>query len=85
MTEDMNHALGRWKRMIKGFIEVRNGKSDGQAVLINVHHIVDVRDDVIYMDDTLPNGSDFSCTHCEETYEEIKQKIKEAVGDADER
>lgn len=66
--------------MIKGFIEVHNGKSDGQAVLINIRHIVDVRDDVIYMDDTLPNASDYSCTHCEETYEEIKQKIKEAVG-----
>lgn len=67
--------------MIKGFIEVHNGKGDGQAVLINVRHIVDVRDDVIYMDDTLPNSCDYSCTHCEETYEEIKQKIKEAVGE----
>lgn len=71
--------------MIKGFIEVHNGKRDGQAVLINVHHIVDVRGNVIYMDDTLPNAPDYSFTRCEETYEEIKQKIKEAVGDADER
>ena len=67
--------------MIKGFIEVHNGKDSGNVVLINVRHIVDVRGDVIYMDDTLPNGSDFSCTYCEESYEEIKQKIKEAVGD----
>ena len=51
--------------MIKGFIEVHNGKDDGQAVLINVRHIVDVRDDVIYMDDTLPNSCDYSCTHKE--------------------
>ena len=69
--------------MIKGFIEVHNGKNSGNVVLINVRHIVDVRDNVIYMDDTMPNANDYSCTYCEETYEDIKQKIKEAVGDSD--
>lgn len=67
--------------MIKGFIEVHNIKNSNNAVLVNIRHIVDVRDNIIYMDDALPNSSDYPCTHCEETYEEIKQKIKEAVGD----
>jgi hypothetical protein len=67
--------------VIKGFIEVHNGKDSSNKVLINIHHIVDVRGNIIYMDDTLPNAGDYSCTHCEETYEEIKQKIREAVGD----
>lgn len=67
--------------MIKGFIEVHNGKDSNNVVLINIRHIVDVRDNIIYMDDTMPNASDYSYTYCEETYEEIKAKIKEAVGD----
>lgn len=58
--------------MIKGFIEVHNIKNSNNAVLVNIRHIVDVRDNIIYMDDALPNSSDYPCTHCEETYEEIK-------------
>lgn len=71
--------------MIKGFIEVHNAKDENKAVLVNIQHITDVRGNVIYMDDALPGSTDYSCINCEETYEEIKQKIKEAVGDSDER
>lgn len=64
--------------MIKGFIEVHNYNNEDKLVLINVRHITDVWGSEIYL------GKD-DYIKCAETYEEIKQKIKEAVGDADER
>ena len=66
---------------MKGFIEVHDVKSENIAVLVNIRHIVEVRGNVIYMDDTMPNANDYSYTDCEESFDEIKQKIKEAVGD----
>ena len=69
--------------MIKGFIEVHNAKCENNATLINVSHITDVADNVIYMDDILPCAADYPHIVCVEPYEEIKQKIKEAVGDAE--
>jgi hypothetical protein len=67
--------------VIKGFIEVHNSQNENQTVLVNVRHIVDVRANVIYMDDALPTSTDFPYTACMEEYEEIKKKIKEAVGE----
>ena len=67
--------------MIKGFIEVHDVKSENIAVLVNINHIVEVRGNVIYMDDTMPNANYYSYTKCEESYDEIAEKIKEAVGD----
>ena len=67
--------------MMKGFIEVHNIRNENQTVLVNVRHIVDVRGNVIYMDDALPTSTDFPYTACMEEYEEIKKKIKEAVGE----
>ena len=67
--------------MIKGFIEVHDAQNDNLTVLVNIRHIIDVRGNVIYMDDALPTSTDYPYTACAEEYEEIKQKIKEAVGD----
>lgn len=60
--------------MIKGFIEVHNYNNEDKLVLINVGHITGVWGSEIYL------GED-DYVKCAETYEEIKQKIKEAVGD----
>lgn len=69
--------------MIKGFIEVHNLKDNNNAVLVNIRHITDVADNFIYMDDIMPNACDYPHIICTETYEELKQKIKEAVGDSE--
>ncbi len=69
--------------MIKGFIEVHNAKDSNMAVLINVSHITDVRQNIIYMDFTPDFSTDYDCVHCSEDYLEIAAKIKEAVGDSD--
>lgn len=69
--------------MIKGFIEVHDIRDENRTVLVNIRHIVEVRGNVIYMDDTMPNANDYSYSDCEESYDEIKKKIKEAVGDED--
>ena len=68
--------------MIKGFIEVHNAEYDDNLALVNVSHIVDVWDNTVYTDDVRQN-EDYPHIKCVETYEEIKQKIKEAVGDSD--
>lgn len=61
--------------MIKGFIEVHNRHNDGSLVMINVFHITDVWGDEIYI------GADDTHIRCTESYEDIRQKIKEAVGE----
>ena len=73
---------------MKGFIEVTPqyydedaGKyvSSGCSCLINIKHIREVRKNTIiynYNNDTFKNQSYVSCV---ETYEEIKEKIKEAI------
>ena len=71
--------------MIKGFIEVHNLKDNDNAVLINIRHITDVRQNIIYMDFTPNFATDFDCVHCKEDYLEIAEKIKEAGGDSGER
>ena len=67
--------------MIKGFIEVHDAKYNNNAVLVNIRHITEVRGNIIFMDDTLPTATDYDYIECKEDYLEIKQKIKEAVGD----
>lgn len=69
------------KMPLKGFIEVHNAKNRNNLVLINIRHIVEVHDDIIYTDDTFPGATDYSYIRCAESYDEIKRKIKEAVGD----
>ena len=67
--------------MIKGFIEVHNAEDCNNAILVNIQHITEVRDNIVYTDDTIPVSTDFSHIHCKEDYLEIAEKIKEAVGD----
>ena len=61
--------------MIKGFIEVHNYNNEDKLVMINVRHITDVWGNEIYLakDDYIK---------CAETYEEIKNLIREAVNNA---
>ena len=60
--------------MIKGFIEVHIKQDEIKPVLINVSHIRDIWGCEIYIGDDFTNYID-----CVETYEEIKQKIKDAT------
>lgn len=62
---------------MKGFIEVldRCGKSH----LVNINHIVEVKDSDIYTDDIMPFMNDFPCISCKESYYEIKDKIAKAT------
>jgi hypothetical protein len=69
--------------MIKGFIEVHDVGNDNNATLVNIRHITEVSGNFVYMDDAISISTDFSHIRCKEDYEEIKQKIKEAVGDGD--
>lgn len=63
---------------MKNFIEVHT-KHEKLPILVNTRHIVDVRHNDIYMDDTLPNASDYPYIPCAESYEEIKALIEKAV------
>lgn len=63
---------------IKGFIEVT--AIDNQKRLLNVSHIEDVWNNTIYLMFNFPNMMEQDYIDCQETYEEIKQKIKEAMG-----
>lgn len=62
--------------VIKGFIEVT--AIDNQKRLLNVSHIEDVWNNTIYLMFNFPNMMEQDYIDCQETYEEIKQKIKEA-------
>lgn len=66
--------------MIKGFIEVHDADNDNNATLVNIRHITEVSGNFVYTDDAISISTDFSHIRCKETYEEIKQKIKEATG-----
>lgn len=59
--------------MIKGFIEVTDSES-GLKRLINVNLIEEIDNYTISL------AFNKNYISCEETYEEIKEKIKEAVG-----
>lgn len=61
--------------MMKGFIEVTDATNNAKR-LLNVNHIQEVWGNTIY---TLLVENDIQdSVNCQETYEEIKQKIKEA-------
>ena len=47
---------------MKGFIEVHDSRNENRTVLVNIRHIVEVRGNVIYMDDALPTSTDFPYT-----------------------
>lgn len=64
--------------MIKGFIEVTC--SDNEKRFINVSCIEVVHNNQIYIAFNSPDSIEQDYFNCQETYEEIKQKIKEAVG-----
>lgn len=59
---------------MKGFIEVTSTNSK-KKMLVNIKYIEYIDDNFIILNLTKP---DF--INCKETYSEIKQKIKEAVG-----
>lgn len=63
--------------VIKGFIEVT--AIDNQKRLLNVSHIEEVWNNTIYLMFNFPNMMEQDYIDCQETYEEIKQKIKEAT------
>ncbi len=63
--------------MNKGFIEVT--AKDNQKKFLNVSSIEVVCDSTIYLMFNIPYATEQDCVECQETYEEIKQKIKEAV------
>lgn len=62
---------------MKGFIEIHT--TDGKPHLVNIQHIVEVVDNVIYTDDFHPDASDFPHIDCVEYYEEIRDKIARAA------
>lgn len=64
---------------MKGFIEVHDIEWGNKPVLINIPHITDVRDNFVYMDNVLPNDTDYFHVKCAEDYFEIKDKIKDAT------
>lgn len=64
--------------MIKGFIEVTC--QDNKKRIINVNHIEEVCDNKIYIVFNCPDSIEQDYFTCQETYEEIKEKIREAVG-----
>lgn len=63
--------------MIKGFIEVTSTKSNTKH-LVNINWIEEIHDNAIYLAFNCPNGNSQDYIQCRESYEEIKQKIKEA-------
>lgn len=61
---------------MKGFIEIHT--QDGKTHLVNIQHIVEVDGSTIYTDD-LMYECDYPHFECEESYEEIKDKIARAL------
>lgn len=64
---------------MKGFIEVTSECEVKH--LINIRHIEEVVNQTIYLDVVNPDCDEQDHIFCEESYEEIKAKIAEAVGD----
>lgn len=62
---------------MKGFIEIHT--IDGKTHLVNIHHIVEVDRSFIFTDDFAPFLTEFPYLQCEESYEEIKDKIARAA------
>lgn len=64
---------------MKGFIEVTDEQRTKH--LINIRHIEEVVNSTIYLDVINPHCDEQDRIICEESYEEIKAKIAEAVGE----
>ena len=64
---------------MKGFIDVTDER--GTKHLINIRHIEEVMNSTIYLDVVNPHCDEQDHIFCVESYEEIKAKISEAVGD----
>lgn len=62
---------------MKGFIEIHT--HDGKPHLVNIRHIVEVYGSTIYTDDFRPEVSDFPHFNCQESYEDIRDKIERAT------
>lgn len=62
---------------MKGFIEIHT--HDGKCHLVNIRHIVKVDGSIIYTDYFNQNPYDFPNLACRESYEDIRDKIKEAL------
>lgn len=62
---------------MKGFIEVTD--LNGRSRLVNTAHISEVSDKVIYMDfvESVSGMQNLIC--CQQTYDEIKKLIQEAI------
>ena len=63
--------------MLKGFIEVTDTKTN-EPCLINIDWIEEVDGNNIYFAFSTPSSIAQDYIQCKESYEEIKQKIKEA-------
>lgn len=66
---------------MSGFIEVtscKNGVPERKR-LLNINHIVEVVDNIIFTDNTVHFQLDFDYIECKESYEEIKRKIAYAT------
>lgn len=64
---------------MKGFIEVTS-TNNGRKVLVNIKWIEWLEDSTIYLAFNVPDAVEQDYIKCKETYSEIKQKIKEALG-----
>lgn len=62
---------------MKGFIEIT--AKDGRKHLLNINRIEEIIDSTIYLDVVNPHCDEQDFIFCEESYEEIKAKIAEAV------
>ena len=64
---------------MKGFIEVTDERKTKH--LINIRHIEEVTNSMIYLDVVNPDAFEQDHVKCEESYEEIRAKIAEAVSE----
>lgn len=62
---------------MKGFIEIHT--TDGKIHLVNVQHITEVEGSTVYTDEFISDLVEFPHYDCEESYEEIKDKIMRAL------
>lgn len=67
------------RKKMKGFIEIT--AKDGRKRLLNINRIEEVINSTIYLDVINPDAVEQDHVKCEESYEEIKAKIAEAVED----
>lgn len=71
--------LGR-TTVIPGFIRVHNSRDNNKEVVINAAHIVEIVDDVVYLDIIEPEDIEHNYITCQESYEELCAKLAKAMG-----